>query len=629
MSTGPLSPVMIIATDGFLQDQGLAINGNLTIAINNYNATTVVSDYTDVLIDAALVIGNANNEITQSTFSTLQNLAANILPAVTNAVPSAYLAALGPLGNTYTGGFSGIVTAQANRILGSGDLSIFSQVYNIAQSYVTQTNQYINSVVNSNVLDSTFVNMDALTTGSVSEVNDDLSAFGADLVKLGQTWDLSNLAYFGSPAALLYQLIRVGGLLPEVAKTLTDAGLSSADLIALRNNGVPVLANIDLLIYRAMLTVTGDLLDQVKLLLDVTTSGLVTMADLLNPVKTLPNSYTTLTVNFPTGNSSAAVFPYVYLESGGVNSNLELLFVDDVEYQELILVIPPDQALANKAIARSLQQIKNIFNLTLPEFATSVVALETNTGLSAINALTQPVPSSIQTSFLSMLATGTGPNGTLTLFDFVGVVAGVPYTDEFNQATATLTQLQSGGQLDTLTDSVDGVYTIMINTLNGDYTTVIDPGPPIDLTITIPGGLPGAGTYLSLDSAFTTGLIPAAQSLIGNIVTANPSSAAVLNSNFNDMAEQLTYETTNLTKAGVDFTELTGNATTSLLSLGTSLHDIGLDEGDDGQNALFTAIADTTNIYGQAVIASLREGRNIAALNAVGINTDTQIPLEL
>ena len=257
MSTGPLSPVMIIATDGFLQDQGLAINGNLTIAINNYNATTVVSDYTDVLIDAALVIGNANNEITQSTFSTLQNLAANILPAVTNAVPSAYLAALGPLGNTYTGGFSGIVTAQANRILGNGDLSIFSQVYNIAQSYVTQTNQYINSVVNSNVLDSTFVNMDALTTGSVSEVNDDLSAFGADLVKLGQTWDLSNLAYFGSPAALLYQLIRVGGLLPEVAKTLTDAGLSSADLIALRNNGVPVLANINLLVYAPMMTVTG------------------------------------------------------------------------------------------------------------------------------------------------------------------------------------------------------------------------------------------------------------------------------------------------------------------------------------------------------------------------------------
>jgi hypothetical protein len=353
------------------------------------------------------------------------------------------------------------------------------------------------------------------------------------------------------------------------------------------------------------------------------------MADLLNPIKTLPNSYTTLTVNFPTGNSSATVFPYVYLESGGVNTTLELLFVDDVEYQDLIRVIPPDQALANKAIARSLQQIKNIFNLTLPEFATSVVALETNTGLPAINALTQPVPNSIQASLLSMLATGTGPNGTLTLFDFMGVVAGVPYTDEFNQATATLTQLQSGGQLDTLTDSVNGVYTIMINTLNGDYTTVIDPGPPIDLTITIPPGLPGEGTYSSLDSAFTTGLIPAAQSLIGNIATVNASSAASLNSDFDVMAQQLTYEINNLTQAGVDFTELTGNATTSLLSLVTSLHEIGLEESNDGPNELFTAIAETSNIYGQAVIASLREGRNIAALNAVGINTDTQIPLEL
>jgi hypothetical protein len=209
------------------------------------------------------------------------------------------------------------------------------------------------------------------------------------------------------------------------------------------------------------------------------------------------------------------------------------------------------------------------------------------------------------------------------------VVAGAPYTAEFNETTTTLNQLQSAGQLDTLTDSVDGVYTVMINTLNGDYTTVIDPGPPIDLTITIPGGLPGAGTYLSLDSAFTTGLIPAAQSLIGNIVTANPSSVAVVNSNFTDMAEQLVYETTNLTKAGVDFTEITGNATTSLLSLGTSLHEIGLDQGNDGQNALFTAIAQTSNIYGQAVIASLREGRNIAELNAVGINTDTQIPLDV
>jgi hypothetical protein len=32
-----------------------------------------------------------------------------------------------------------------------------------------------------------------------------------------------------------------------------------------------------------------------------------------------------------------------------------------------------------------------------------------------------------------------------------------------------------------------------------------------------------------------------------------------------------------------------------------------------------------TTVTGQAVIASMREGRNIAVLNAVGINLDTQL----
>jgi hypothetical protein len=94
------------------------------------------------------------------------------------------------------------------------------------------------------------------------------------------------------------------------------------------------------------------------------------------------------------------------------------------------------------------------------------------------------------------------------------------------------------------------------------------------------------------------------------------------------MAEQLTYEITNLALAGVEFAELT-TSTSALLSIGTNLHEIGTDVGPDGQNTFFTAIADTTNIYGQAVIASLREGRNIEVLNTAGIALDTQIPTDL
>jgi hypothetical protein len=630
MRPGILSPVMLIATDGLIQNQGLAISGNLTLSVASYNNTETVDLYTTVLANAAAEIGAGNVSIEQSTFELLQNLAANTLPAVTNAVPAADIGSLGPLGNTYTGGFSGIVVAQAQQVMGAGDLSVFAQIYGIAQSYIVQINPYINSVVNSNILNPTFVDMNSLTTGGISEVSTNLSTFGADLVRLGQAWDLSNVRYLGYPSALLYQLIQVGGLLPEVVEQLNLAGVSDNDLLELRRSGT-LAANIDAALYRGMQNITGDTLAQVLLLLDVTTPNLLTMADLLNPVKILPNSYLTLTVSLPTGTDvspTATVSVPVYLSANTVNTNVAVLFADNEIYTDLTKIIPPDQALANQAIAQSLQQIKDIFSVDLPSLSRAVAVTETNAGLPDITALTQPVPPYVQTSFLSQLATGTGQNGTLTLFDFVGVAAGVPYAEQFDSVAATLTQLQSAGALTTLIGNT-GVYTTMLSTLDGDYTTVIDPGPPELIEITIPSPLPGAGTYTSLDEAFVSGLIPAAQNLISNIAVNNSTAAISMNTSFSDMAAQLSYEKNNLVTAGVDFADLTATSTSSLLSIGTNLHEIGLDVAPQGQNEFFTAIADTSNIYGQAVIASLREGRNIAVLNTAGIALDTQIPLDL
>jgi hypothetical protein len=57
----------------------------------------------------------------------------------------------------------------------------------------------------------------------------------------------------------------------------------------------------------------------------------------------------------------------------------------------------------------------------------------------------------------------------------------------------------------------------------------------------------------------------------------------------------------------------------------SSLHDIGTDVSKDGPNQLFTAMANVQQQAGQAVIASFREGRNIAALGNAGVGTDTQL----
>jgi hypothetical protein len=377
-----------------------------------------------------------------------------------------------------------------------------------------------------------------------------------------------------------------------------------------------------------MLDTTGSTLDQVKTILDVTTLNLTTMADLLNPVRTLPNSYQQLTIQAPTGGGPIPVtisLTNIYSAAATVNAVILPMFINDEAYNELAKIIPSDQALANRAIANSLGQVKNISQLTLPAFTTAVRAIETNTGLGDINALTQPVPTSVSSNLNTLLATGTGPNGTLTLFDFMGATAGVPYTAEFTAAANTINNMQAANSLYFLSDATNGVYTVMQDTLNGDYTTVGNIGPPVEITITIPPGLPGAGTYGNLDLAFTTGLLPAAANLIANVVTANPGNVTSLNSNFSNMAAQLSAETVNLTLAQVNFADITGNSRSSVMSLASNLQQIGKDVAPKGQAEFFTAIANTQNIYGQAIESSFREGRNIAALNDAGIGMDSQI----
>ena len=64
-------------------------------------------------------------------------------------------------------------------------------------------------------------------------------------------------------------------------------------------------------------------------------------------------------------------------------------------YDPLYKIIPPDQALANKALEATLQQIKGIFNSNLAALATAVQDLESNVNLPLINALTQPLPQAV------------------------------------------------------------------------------------------------------------------------------------------------------------------------------------------------------------------------------------------
>jgi hypothetical protein len=219
------------------------------------------------------------------------------------------------------------------------------------------------------------------------------------------------------------------------------------------------------------------------------------------------------------------------------------------------------------------------------------------------------------------------------LTDFIGTPTGWVHTESLAGTIAILNAMTSAGAFSTLTNPTTGVYTIMENTIAGDYTTTStapnpDPPPPdlTEYTVTIPGGLPGAGTYgpygsesSAIQAAFTDGLTPAMLSAVASIISSNGANVAQTTTNFNNISEQIIRENTNLALAGVVLADLVVGQ--QPFSLVTGLPSDGRDTTEGGAAYVIQSLATNTQ-GGQAIISTMREARNQSRLSAAGITTD-------
>lgn len=288
-----------------------------------------------------------------------------------------------------------------------------------------------------------------------------------------------------------------------------------------------------------------------------------------------------------------------------------------ITYERLSKIIPADQALACKAMSVSLQQIKNISTLSSPQLAAAFVNTVTTKDLDQINALTTAVPANVAAYYTDYYATGTGTGNTLVLTDLLGAAVGVTYIDQLNNVVTTINSLNSLGALANLTT----IYTRMENTVNSVYGNAVT-GP-----VVIPAGY-GAGTYANADVALSNALISNAQVEISNIVSAYPTQTTSLNTEFNTMAQKIITESDNLTLATINISELTTTDRGPVMSFVESLPTYGLNKEQNGPVWFLEQVADITTLGGQAIVACLREGQNLAILNNVGIGVDTSIPSE-
>jgi hypothetical protein len=294
MTTGSLTALQLNAAAGLLQNQGIGISANLTSAITAYSSTALISPFLNTL-----AVGTTGNILSANVSANLKTLAANTCSSLSNSIPPAYSS----LGNQMTT----VILAEAAVDICGGDVSKLVQAVNQADGYATQSTTFINSAVNSQTyLADTFTTMNSMITGGITNVNLSTPAFGTDLANLGVLINLKDLDNFGSPLALVQQLYAVSGTNATLSVAFVAAGISQDIVINLTNPTVSVVDSAQRLMYQVMTTITGSTLTQILSTLKVTTVGIETMADLLNPLKLFPNSFQSLTA--PTANGPVAIY---------------------------------------------------------------------------------------------------------------------------------------------------------------------------------------------------------------------------------------------------------------------------------------------------------------------------------
>ena len=102
--------------------------------------------------------------------------------------------------------------------------------------------------------------------------------------------------------------------------------------------------------------------------------------------------------------------------------------------------------------------------------------------LPSIGSNTDFVVTSYVDDMIANFLGGTGPYGSITLSDMIGILGGVGISTYATEYITVMNRLYTAGELTALQSRLDE----LTNGLNGSYTTVVSPGPPAVISITDP-----------------------------------------------------------------------------------------------------------------------------------------------
>ena len=547
------------------------------------------------------------------------------------------------LGGTFAG-IGGAVT---------GDPKKFGTILNTASSYVTNANQMINAATNSTALGTTFTNLNNIVSGSLAGVNLDFGGFGDEIAKLGSTINLSNLDNLGSPGQLLSNLGDQGTLGPmysklaeisvdpRVAQTLASdltniastgnvtLGELGIDFNAIAQQGANLSPAIQSQLFEAFDSLDASEVDQVKSILGNSQDLIVNGSDLLDPKKLFPNSFETFTAPLRT---ASVGFRAIYEnDTGSVNGQFESLG------ENLKGVIPDDLAVASGALARSLQQVKNISQTNTTDLGTALSSLETLKDLSLLENQSTYVTDAVRDYWTdsygvdstNTVTLATGNAGQLKLSDVIGFAAGFNSAAPITKNAQLLAEMDADGELDDITAS-QGIYDTIEEFCAGTFgPNGVGAEPYSSYEVVITAGYVGEGTYTGVTSteafenAWVNGIVPAIKTILAGF-TSNTKAVEIM-TNSERWNQQLAREYLNQSR--IDNEDLTAVRASDdvAINLALNLPNLGTDTTDGGAAEILERVVDFSSLGGQATIAAMREGRNLQRLADANIQQDAPI----
>lgn len=586
---GQQTPNSINLLASLLSGSGLKINAT---AVGFMGTSASEAIYTKGTIGSSTVLnrlidstnsafGKINSGVTQTTYNALISIGSSTIPALGNSKPATYTSSVSNSLARY--GFIRFPALQAYNefVTGGGAYKDFCLSFITAMSFRDSMNPTIISLANSvNYLQGVYSNMNDLISADITGVNQATLYWGQDLINSGRAIDLANIDKFGTPSVLLLTLQQNNAITQALSYALIFSGLTTTEVSNILN-GEEVSAQQEQKIYNAFVLVTSNDLTDILIPLNVQTTGLETLADLLNLLKLFPNSYASLTVpRYNPENTSSKTYINIYT-NGSISSNITPFNYGDY----LTSILPDSIRIACGAFASAMMQIRNIQSTSIESFAQVVTNLETINGLNLVNGNTgTPVDQTSVQAASTSIALGSGTNGIYLATDFFGAMSGLNYN--YARIQELILQLQSS--------NLATIYNNILTRLSGSA--------PYDTDL--------------------MNLIAQANTEITNIKNNNSNASTELNNLWSQIGTNLMKETASRTAA------LPSNATattSSITSFVDNYNSYALDTGQYQSAAVLEAISNTTILGGQSSIALMREIRNANRLGLCGLELDNNI----